>query len=313
MGLEQSASIVRVTSASASTVAFGTAFVVHRDGRVAYLVTCAHVVEDVGGEALIHAGGMPANVVAAGSVNGLDLAVLCSQGLTDRSPLSLVATGEAGGRIAVTGFRRWGAGYVIRSLRGQLGERVGLESGAMAGRIEAWDIKIDGDYKLEPGYSGSPVANEGDNAVIGVASHRQGSGERGVAISVAALREVWPGMPSDLLRVTRKPDPAPLFDRHRKLTSRELAVLVDSLLAIDSIIDSNARLTVLGNLPAEIAGAIPRSPIDRVHVANILNTCLKFPGGMASLIEAVRIFEGNSMPMQQLEAQVDRLLPGTRT
>jgi hypothetical protein len=45
---------------------------------------------------------------------------------------------------------------------------------------------------LEHGYSGGPVIDEQSGSVVAVANYRVG-GKKGVAISVEALEEVWPG------------------------------------------------------------------------------------------------------------------------
>ena len=50
---------------------------------------------------------------------------------------------------------------------------------------------MDGDDYLQPGYSGSPVIDKYSNTVLGVVSHRRGKGDKGLAISIEALSEIW--------------------------------------------------------------------------------------------------------------------------
>jgi hypothetical protein len=64
----------------------------------------------------------------------------------------------------------------------------------------AWDLKIEGEHRLQPGYSGSPVVAQTSGKVLGVAIQRLGEGETGLAISIEALEKIWQGMPSQLLR-----------------------------------------------------------------------------------------------------------------
>ena len=75
----------------------GSGFVARRAGAVAHVVTCAHVVSDLG-DAALEANGRPAKVLWDGTKDGIDLAVLAAEGLTEE-PLTLTrraASGEAG-------------------------------------------------------------------------------------------------------------------------------------------------------------------------------------------------------------------------
>jgi hypothetical protein len=71
--------------------------------------------------------------------------------------------------------------------------------------------------------------------------------------------------------------------------------------------DSNNRNTIVDQLPARIRDGLSHSTQARVHVLNIVRTCLNYSGGVESLIEAVRFLEGDSLPMQQLESFVHHL------
>ncbi len=57
-------SIVLMTSQDSNNHSMGTGFVVHRDGQGTYLVTCAHVVESVGGTDQVSLHGHQAEVIA---------------------------------------------------------------------------------------------------------------------------------------------------------------------------------------------------------------------------------------------------------
>ncbi|NEO54917.1 MAG: trypsin-like peptidase domain-containing protein [Okeania sp. SIO3B5] len=79
MSLPLEESIVLITSASDNSFkanVIGTGFAFYRADNYTYLLTCAHVVEDVGGEENVLVNNIPAEVVATGDIKGFDLAVL---------------------------------------------------------------------------------------------------------------------------------------------------------------------------------------------------------------------------------------------
>lgn len=157
----------------------------------AYVLTCAHVVRDVGGKEKVKADSKPATVIASGEDDGLDLAVLQVDGLGGKSEINLQVSGKRESPFITAGFQLYDKAHLIRSLQGNLGEPVGLQSIRIGERIQAWDLRIDGDYSLQPGYSGSPVVDESSGCVLGIVSHRQGEGKRGLAISIEALEKIW--------------------------------------------------------------------------------------------------------------------------
>ncbi len=70
-------SIVLITSADdRKKNVIGTGFTFYREQNYTYLLTCAHVVEDVGGEESLLVDGISPEVVAMGDIQGFDLAVL---------------------------------------------------------------------------------------------------------------------------------------------------------------------------------------------------------------------------------------------
>src|SRR5450755_4101715 len=97
-------SIVLVVSRDEAITDFGTGFLIYRDERATYFVTCAHVVNDVGGADNIAVsvrerkeGGTTfkdyqAGLVACGSRDTIDLAVLRVEGRQILSLLPLRST-----------------------------------------------------------------------------------------------------------------------------------------------------------------------------------------------------------------------------
>jgi WD40 repeat protein len=191
-------SAVLVRSGNPEIDKFGTGFVIHRDEQAALVLTCAHVVQDVGGSETVKVGDVTATVVALGTDDGIDLAVLHVSGLQDKQPLSLSTSGEKGKSFITAGFQFVGKQFLFRPLQGVLGQQVGVG----ANLIRAWDLQITDPYQLQPGYSGSPVVDEESGTAIGVVSTRQGEGKKGLAISVEALKKIWQEMPTSVFKGT---------------------------------------------------------------------------------------------------------------
>ncbi|MCB9104327.1 MAG: TIR domain-containing protein [Anaerolineales bacterium] len=213
MAVDLQNSVVLITGTDPGNSRFGTGFIIYQDDEMAYLLTCAHVVDDVGGANAIDVEGAPAAVVAYGSAAELDLAVLRVPSRMDKKPLPLQPTGDKDSRFLTAGFQKFGSHFLVRPLQGILGQTVALAVRGQADRVRAWDLKIEDDYQLQPGYSGSPVLDQAGGTVLGVVSHRQGQGERGLAISVEALPKLWPEMPETLLSsepAAVSPPPIPL-------------------------------------------------------------------------------------------------------
>ncbi|MBA3530520.1 MAG: hypothetical protein H0T73_01175 [Ardenticatenales bacterium] len=93
----------------------------------------------------------------------------------------------------------------------------------------------------------------------------------------------------------------------RTLSLVEKQLVVTALLACDTIKDHEQRRAMLAELPREMATAIPANNVDRVHVLNIVNTWLQYANGFPQLLETLRAFEGDKLPMQEVEAMVRQL------
>lgn len=134
-------SVVRITSAEPDNSKFGTAFVIHRDRETTYLLTCAHVVRDVGGVESVRITGLPATVIAIVNDDDPDLAVITVDGLSDKPVLKLSAIGEKGRAFIISGFQHFNERRVLlRDLMGTLGDKVSLESRRGPARFSAWNL-----------------------------------------------------------------------------------------------------------------------------------------------------------------------------
>jgi trypsin-like peptidase len=180
---------------------FGTGFVIHEDEQSTIIVTCAHVVTEVGGGDSLLVSQKTASIIASGERDGIDLTVLRVERLFNKTPLLLCAIGKEGGKFCIAGYQPHTENkYIIEELNGELGKLTSVESVNAAKPYDAWHLVISSENKLQPGYSGSPVVDMDSNYVLGVASDQKGSGQRGTAISIEGIREIWPDIPPGLIK-----------------------------------------------------------------------------------------------------------------
>jgi formylglycine-generating enzyme required for sulfatase activity len=184
-------SVLLVASSDPNTPAFGTGFFVGRDaGERAYVVTCAHVVRDVGPEAVTVAG-QRAGVVVMGSPAGADdIAVLEAEVPGDVLPLRLGRAPSDRRACTVLGYRKlYGNVRQARSIDGVFGSAI-LTTGGR--QVAAWSLDM-----AEPvpnGYSGSPIFDRGTGEVIGVASLSFPNTSAAVAIAAQEVLALWPAV-----------------------------------------------------------------------------------------------------------------------
>jgi hypothetical protein len=85
--------------------------------------------------------------------------------------------------------------------------------------------------------------------------------------------------------------------------------LTDALLRVPAVADDDSRRVVLEMLPADLRHAIPFSRFPRIHVLGMVNTSWNYEDGLQSLVRAVRLVEGDSRPMAELDAVILDLVP----
>jgi hypothetical protein len=176
---------------------FGTGFIVYHSEQKSYIVTCAHVISDVGGEEWIEADGQPARIVGIGSDDGLDLAVIEVDELSGK-PVVKLKVGIAGSPFLTVGFRAFGRHFSIAPLFGIVATAVALESRKYSDRVKAWNLEIRDGEHLHDGYSGSPVIDV-DGFCLGIITYKQGDGKIGLATSIEELEKIWQTMPAGLI------------------------------------------------------------------------------------------------------------------
>ncbi|NEN89208.1 MAG: SUMF1/EgtB/PvdO family nonheme iron enzyme [Okeania sp. SIO3H1] len=198
MSLPLEESIVLITSASDNSFkadVIGTGFAFYREDNYTYLLTCAHVVEDVGGEENVLVNNIPAEVLATGDVKGFDLAVLRVEKLN--VPLfQLISLSEAKNRkFRTAGHYLYGEEkkILLETIDGTFGKKRFARQNNE--RVAVWNLLVDESDRLRRGYSGAPVVDLETGHVLGVATNMEKDGAEGLAISVEALKKIWPGMP----------------------------------------------------------------------------------------------------------------------
>jgi hypothetical protein len=197
-------SVVLIVSSDPKIRHFGTGFIIYQDQDTSYILTCAHVIRDVGGIDKVRIDDVEGKIVASGEEKGIDLFVLQCKGYFDKSPLILDPANKEGAPFITAGFQVFdNKDYLIRRLYGNLGKQIGLISRQGKLRIDAWDLRIDDVDFLQPGYSGSPIVHKKSGGVLGIVSHRQGEGQRGLAISIKMLPSIWPAIPTILQKAIR--------------------------------------------------------------------------------------------------------------
>lgn len=176
---------------------FGTAFAILQEESFTYLLTCWHVIKEIGQDSLtIRGSARKATVVASDA--DLDLAVLSTTSLPSDLILNLNPAVNPGGKtFTVEGFHAFGKQIVTDSLPVKLVKPTTIQS-RNCGEALAWHLSVaDPDGALKNGFSGAPILDN-DEAVVGVVIQSV-EGKAGLAISIDGLLQVWPEAPAGLL------------------------------------------------------------------------------------------------------------------
>ncbi|NET24815.1 MAG: formylglycine-generating enzyme family protein [Okeania sp. SIO1I7] len=111
-------------------------------------------------------------------------------------------------KISIPGYFLWGQNKVRRrkTIKGimmvEAGEEKAFQIIKNVGEEVAIEkLKIEAG-KLQKGYSGAPVVDLETGFVVGITTHMEGKneeeGKEGTAISIEALKKIWPEMPPDV-------------------------------------------------------------------------------------------------------------------
>jgi hypothetical protein len=130
-------SIVLIFSSDPKNTAFGTGFIIARDQNYSYLLTCAHVLEQINGkdatENKLKISGLdvPVEILKPGASDAIDIALLKVAGLFNRPLFEQFMLGQEQAEIKVTGYSLFDSKngqHVQRELKGKLSNRIKITS-----------------------------------------------------------------------------------------------------------------------------------------------------------------------------------------
>jgi S1-C subfamily serine protease len=192
---EQSTFLIK----SSQNRSFGTGFCIYHDGGGSYIVTCAHVVDECGTEAMLIEG-RAVQLKAKGDSRLLDLALLYVERL-DAIPLEVNLDRhlqEALTPFEISGFKPHKQdSYKLETIDGSI-EKISTVYTAI-GSMDTYELTINGNDSIEKGYSGSAVISTKNNLVIAVSTDRNRSGKEAYATPIYHLKSIWRDMPQRLL------------------------------------------------------------------------------------------------------------------
>ena len=105
----------------------------------------------------------------------------------------------------------------------------------------------------------------------------------------------------------RPPTPPTALPAEPRPTTDDLLPAVDALESVAEFQSPPAREEILRLLRGRIYTAIPRHQTTRLEAVSVIRTCLRFPGGLAELVEAVRFFAAGDPAMERFAAAARRL------
>ena len=187
-------SVVNIESVSNNS--FGTGFVIDSDEKGIYVLTCAHVVDDVETPVVEN---VLAKVIAKGSF--IDMAVIYVSKL-HLETLALQRAECDNLDVEVIGFSSFNQNltqkkHINATLYKELIELHSKEDDLF---YTVRKIKANDGFNFDRGNSGSPVICKDSGSVIAMISNKEGS-DIGYAIDIANIKEVWRDIPTELFTV----------------------------------------------------------------------------------------------------------------
>ncbi|MFJ9565011.1 caspase family protein [Streptomyces fuscichromogenes] len=99
--------------------------------------------------------------------------------------------------------------------------------------------------------------------------------------------------------------------RAEPVSDAALSELIVLLAGWPALADRDQRQLVIGMLPVDLAGAIPRLGAARADIISIVRTCRLHSGGLAALVEALGMLDPGSLAQRELKDWAERrLTPG---
>ena len=188
-------SIVKIRSVENGRTDFGTGFIIDYIDDSTYIVTCAHVINAVGGINNVRIGDYPdeVEVIAIGDSAAFDVAVLkISRQFEKNTALRVCLCNEEAEKFTICGWNRIAEHFTITSICGRLTLYGEIEENNL--RTEAYKFEVEdrSENLLKPGYSGAPVINEKNDCVAGIVFMEHKEGQEGICISINSVIQICP-------------------------------------------------------------------------------------------------------------------------
>jgi hypothetical protein len=183
------------------------------------------------------------------------------------------------------------------------------------------DTVDDAGGHVDKGFSGAGVVDEQTGAVIGLivaVMARTGPVATRVAwmVPVEVVARYWPALDRLIATDDRRQQPAanriPAVPGRAAVSTADLMHLGGLFAALPTFAIDRSRDHVLNALPGPIPGMTTRHSMRLMDTVSIIQTCLNYPGGLASLVAVVRQLEGDSFQVRAIEEAV-AALPGEAT
>ena len=188
-------SIVTIESENQSNDGFGTGFVIYNDGQGIFILTCKHVVDEVGSPVVNE---LFAQIIA--SSNTIDMTLLYVPKLNLKAlPMQIDSCDSL--EIDVIGFSLFNQDYTQKKhIQAKLfKEPIELFSIETQQSFNARKLKAKDDFRFTRGNSGSPVICQKTGNVIAMVSNKEGR-DIAYAVEVSYLKDIWKEIPKNLLQ-----------------------------------------------------------------------------------------------------------------
>ncbi|MET7424607.1 hypothetical protein [Dactylosporangium sp. NPDC005555] len=135
----------------------------------------------------------------------------------------------------------------------------------------------------------------------------------GHVIGVVVTPGGFPGMvPIEAVAAIWRPLAALLSHDPRPVRADAHALsMMPSFAAVPAMAEPAARERIVAALRTDISRSADRNPQANFDILGILRACLRFPGGLAELVEVIRLFEQGSSEMAALDRLMADIPPGT--
>lgn len=175
---------------------FGTGFVIDQDNRGSFILTCTHVIEEVGIDNIV-IGESDAEVIVLGSSDNIDLAVIYTIKKFEVS-FKLISSLCRNSNLKFRGSSRFTSNkFMIKTQEATLIQE-NLNIPEKKNKLEYYQLEAKKNSSFQKGMDGAPIFCEESGKVIAVLSLRDSDGKKGYAIPIKNLLTVWKDMPKIL-------------------------------------------------------------------------------------------------------------------